>query len=259
MDTFNTSGDPAQPQQPATETNTLSFNVGDRSYDAESAAKKIQSADQHIETILAEKREMEAKLAEMQAQLEQSTKLDDALKNMRTDYPTNESVSQPQPQLDLDSLKGQILSEVTKTQEEAKQKELREQQEATAKANFQQVAEQMAAMYGETNIDKVIEEKAQANGMTFKDACELAKTHPKMFLNSFGNGRQAPQTPNISGNNSRAHNAHQTTDVNLQARRELMKELINSGSVKKETLYGLVENIKSNQSMDDLRNKWSYN
>lgn len=57
----------------------MTFNVGDRSFTAETAVTKIEAGDAHITKIESENQDYQTKIAAMQLQLDQSTKIDDAL------------------------------------------------------------------------------------------------------------------------------------------------------------------------------------
>ena len=71
---FEQPADQATPNVPADQ--PLSFNVGDRTFDAESATTKIQAADEHIARL-------EAENASYKAKVEQSTSIDEALAQLR--------------------------------------------------------------------------------------------------------------------------------------------------------------------------------
>lgn len=245
MESFNTAGDPSQESQTNNQispNNEVSFQVGDRQYSPESAAKKITHADQHIETLTAEKREMEDRLAKLEAQLNQSTKLDDALEKMKSNYSNNESVEPQTQQLDLNSLKGELLSEIEakqKASEQEKQAEARKQAEAK---NFSQVAEQLAAMYGGDQVDAIVSKKAQEFDMGFEDAIALARSQPKLFLGMFGNGKTTTGKPQQGQSlNSVAHGAVNSQQSEQDAKKAMVSDLLWGRSLKKDTVYGLAD------------------
>jgi len=57
----------------------MTFNVGDRSFNVETATTKIEAGDAHITKIESENQDYQTTIAAMQLQLDQSTKIDDAL------------------------------------------------------------------------------------------------------------------------------------------------------------------------------------
>jgi len=61
----------------------LTFKVGEREFNAESAATKIAAADTHIAKVEGENATHLAQIAAMQSQLDQSTKLDEALAKLK--------------------------------------------------------------------------------------------------------------------------------------------------------------------------------
>ena len=70
----------------------LTFKVGEREFNAESAATKIQNADSHIGNLEAENAEFRNRVASLEAKLEQSTKLDDALASFKASKEEAENV-----------------------------------------------------------------------------------------------------------------------------------------------------------------------
>ena len=76
---FDTQADQATPNVD----DQLTFNVGDRTFDADTATTKIQAADDHIARL-------EAENAAFKLQVEQSTSIDDALSQLREERNTSE-------------------------------------------------------------------------------------------------------------------------------------------------------------------------
>lgn len=212
MSTFNPSSDPATTpaqesiQSEAPQQETVSFHVGERAYDIASATKKIESADQHINQLLSEKRELEAQMQTMQQQLAQSTKVEEALANLQVQPSAQESVSQPQ--LDLEKLQANVLTETQKLWEQREREKAQQQLLATQEENFKNVSETMVDQYGAENVDKVITEKAKSLDMSFDQAVELAKQNPKLFISNFGKTATSSQT--TSSLNSQAFQVNST-------------------------------------------------
>ena len=105
MSFTDTPADQATPNE--TVDQPLSFNVGERTFNAESATTKIQAADEHIARL-------EAENASYKAKVEQSTSIDEALAQLRTqnDAPTQNS----QPTEHTSPVSEEQIGEIAKKQ-----------------------------------------------------------------------------------------------------------------------------------------------
>lgn len=177
MDTFasgdHTTTESTEAQEPTT---ALSFKVGEREYDAESAVKKIEHADNYIAELKAKEAEYQKRLAEMEAQLAQSTKLEDALSKLQQQQVTpSEHTTQSEVGTNVESQED-VVKRILQ-QREAEQ--AKKQEEEARKATFQEVQQALTNAYGADNVDKVVREKAQEIGIDFETALEMAQDPKK--------------------------------------------------------------------------------
>jgi hypothetical protein len=168
MESFNTDQSVNQEQQ----TDQSTFKVGDRDYDADSAAKKISAADQHIAKIEQENKEFREKMAALEAQVQQSTKLDEALQKLQSKADVPEvPLREVTPSLDAEKLseaaRQAALEALQAQQEEQKAQEALSLQEST----FNATQAKLVALYG-NDIDTAIQEKA---GISLDTALQMAK------------------------------------------------------------------------------------
>lgn len=170
---------PAQEDQPDQK---VTFKVGDREYDAEAAAKKISSADDFIEKLLQEKRDVEAQLEEARKQATGQTKLDEALELMRK----QQAVSTEQPSQETPAVDQSALMEMVRklAQEEAKSTYETESQRITRERNEQASLQAAKERYGDS-FGNILLERGQHLGMTKEEVQELAGTKPEMFKELF--------------------------------------------------------------------------
>lgn len=166
--------------------------------DAEEAQQSWQSAQNFIKTKVDETKSLEAKVQELEAQLNQSKKLEDALEHLQSKGESPVSEQQPQqttettPQLDVEQLKQQIRDEVMGSLSEAQKAEV-------YKTNQAESIEAAKAVFGESYEDK-LRSAAQEMGMTDEDIIKEAQSNPKRFKKLFGLERQQPKNyvPNSS-------------------------------------------------------------
>jgi hypothetical protein len=156
----------------------LTFKVGDREFNAESAATKIENADNHISKIEQENAEFKARLAAMEAQLEQSTKIDEALQTMKLQQSnTTENV---QPEQHTTGLSEEQIAEITqrKMEEYLASQTAKQQQDAAqalADKTFTETAETLRSIYGES-VDEAVSKKASELGVPPAELFNMAKS-----------------------------------------------------------------------------------
>ncbi|CAH9015499.1 coil containing protein [Vibrio phage 275E43-1] len=182
---------------PAADQPQTLFTIGDRDYDAEGARTKIENADQFINTLKGEKDELATQYAALQqqnaqlaAQVEQATKLDEAL-TMFNQQQQPEAPATQQEQttsLDVEALKAQMLQEVMAqvTAQEAQK---------VHQNNFDTSIAAAQKAYGSDMAVKLQERGAQL-GMDASAIDNLAKTQPAVFNELFiPKANSAPATP----------------------------------------------------------------
>lgn len=158
------------------ETDQLTFKVGEREFNADSAATKIGAADEHIKRIEAENAAHVAKLAALEAQLSQSTKLDDALAQLRQQQA---SPQDSQATTNTNGVSEEQIGAIAKKQMEeylTSQRTAEQQRAATELSNqtFKQTGEQLTAVYGD-KVDEAMGIKAQELGISVQAIFDMAK------------------------------------------------------------------------------------
>lgn len=166
-------------------TDQLTFSVGERSFNAASAATKIEAADSHIKTIEQENQEYKDRLAALEAQVAQSTKIDDALAKLQQQQSQESQATEVTPSVSEE----QIGAIATKQMEEylAKQRAAEQQRaaETLAETTFRETGEQLTAIYGD-KTDEAMASKAKELGISSQAIFEMAKNPAtaKMLLES---------------------------------------------------------------------------
>lgn len=182
--------------QPAADQPQTLFTIGDREYDAESARTKIENADQFINTIKGEKDELATQYAALQqqnaqltAQVEQSTKLDEALTMFNQQQPEAPTTQQETTNsLDVEALKAQLTQEILSqvTAQEAQK---------VQQNNFDSSIAAAQKAYG-TDMATKLQERGAQLGMDASAIDNLAKTQPAVFSELFiPKANSAPSTP----------------------------------------------------------------
>lgn len=167
------------------------FTVGDRSYDAESAQKKILNADTHISTIEQDNQSLKQQLADAQAKLDQATKLDEALaklqgNQMQTPTPNSDS---PAP-MDIEALKTALLKEA---QDAAVNSVSSYRQQEIADVNSKDSISAAQRMFG-SDYETKLREKGASLGLDDTAIVSMAKSNPALFKQTFGlNGKPRVQ------------------------------------------------------------------
>lgn len=178
MSEENVFGDPPNNSETNQQTTEFVFNVGDRKYDADSAAKKISSADEHIA-------KLEKENAEMREKLIKATTLDAVLQSMNKDGekpPVQTGQQEPQ---DIEALVERTLS----------QRETQRIREANVKAVDKLIKER----YGE-QAKEIFNAKINDVGLDVASAMEIAAKSPKAFMKMFDDVKpeQQQSVPNQS-------------------------------------------------------------
>lgn len=174
--------------------------------DVEEVQQSWQSAQNFIRDKVTENKTLEARVQELEAQLNQSTKLEDALKQLKgtkEESPVSEQqapqTTESTPQSEVEALKAEIaaLKEGAVTKEYLTSKE----QQALAAENQKQSIAAAQAIYGEAYEDK-LRESAKELGMTDEEIIQEAQKNPVRFKKLFGLDKQQPKhySPNSSAN-----------------------------------------------------------
>lgn len=175
------------------------FKVGDRSYDADSAAKKIENADAFIEQLKDEKRQLEAKL-------QQSTNLEDALSMFQQQQQQQQpqQAAQTEP-VDMEALKAQLLEEARKTaQSQATDIWQQQQASASAEANLSDSMNALKNAYGTDYQERALARGAEL-GYDQAGIDSLARTNPKVFKELFVPKAPQPSPTPHSQNRGQSH------------------------------------------------------
>lgn len=163
----------------------------------EEAQQSWQSAQNFIKDTVTEKKSLESRIQELEAQLNQSTKLDDALKHLKNkeESPVNEGQTQQAtettPQLDVEQLRQQIANDIMGQLTETQQKEVysKNEQESISAAQ---------AVYGDSFEEK-LRQSAKDLGMSDADILKEAQSNPKRFKKLFNLDRQTKTNYTPSG------------------------------------------------------------
>lgn len=176
------------------------FSVGDRQYTAEDAKKKIENADNFIETLKTEKSEienkysqMEQQIAELRSRLDTSLKLEDALKAQANPPKEDEPAQQPQqtaPVVDEASIIAKLREELSKDSEQNQQA-----------VNLKDSIEKATQKYGKDWQDALVQ-KGKEYEMDQGAIEQMAKTNPVLFSKLFELNSKAQVTPAPSGGSS---------------------------------------------------------
>ena len=149
----------------------LSFNVGERTFNAESATTKIQAADEHIARL-------EAENASYKAKVEQSTSIDEALAQLRAQNDVAPQNSQATEQ--TSTVSEEQIGEIAKQQMAEYLAAQRIESNATAaqalaESTYRQTGEQLTAIYGD-KTDEAMAMKAKELGMSTQELFDMAKS-----------------------------------------------------------------------------------
>lgn len=159
-----------------TNTDQLTFKVGEREYDAGSAATKIANGDSHITTLESEAQVSRDEIASLKAKLEQSTSLDDALNKIKNQsQEPQESLAEPQTSGVSEERIGEIANQRI---EELLAARAVQADQASAEAlklkTFNETKAELEKAYGD-KVGEAIVAKAAELGCTVDDIDSMAK------------------------------------------------------------------------------------
>ena len=159
---------------------------------SEEAQQSWQSAQNFIKDKVTESKTLESKIQELEAQLNQSTKLDDALKHLNTkeESPVNEEQTQQTtaatPQFDMEALERQLTEKIMGNLSSS------QQQEVFTKNTTESITAAQS-IYGDAYEAK-LRETAQELGMSDEDIIKEAQSNPKRFKKLFNLDKQQSRT-----------------------------------------------------------------
>ena len=183
------------------------FKVGDREYNAESAAKDIAHKQAFIEQLLKEKRELEQRVQEQESV---DSKLQEALDKLNQQRIQDEPIpSQETKTVDQEQIMEQLRKIAAETSSETYQQK---EQERLRQENLRKSIEAAKEAHGDS-YEEVLREKGKALGLNEEQIQSIAQENPAMFAEMFARKVQAPpQAP--TGRNG-AHYAHRKQDLTL--------------------------------------------
>lgn len=198
----------------------------------EEAQQSWQSAQNFIKDKVTETKTLESRIQELEAQLNQSTKLEDALAQLKTkeESPVNEQqtpqATESTPQLDVEQLRQQIAEDILG-------KLTTDQQKEVYSKNEQESIQAAQAVYGDSFEDK-LRESALELGMSDKDILKEAQSNPKRFKKLFnldrqtkpnyvpsGSGSAFSQKKNLDVDYSRGFNERQRVETSINNYRKI--------------------------------------
>lgn len=173
----------------------------------EEAQQSWQHSQDFIKNTVQEKQSLEAKIQELEAKVNQSLTLEEALEQLKsketqmTQESSQQQTTEQTSQLDIEQLtakiEAQIMGKLTASQQE--------QVYSKNEADSIQAAQ---AVFG-SEFESKLREKAQALSMKETDIVDMARTNPTLFKNTFGLNRQTTQdvTPPSGGNTPQNNSA----------------------------------------------------
>lgn len=198
----------------------------------EEAQQSWQSAQNFIKDKVSETKTLESRIQELEAQLNQSTKLEDALKQLKNkeESPVIEEQTQQAtestPQLDVDQLTQQITESILG-------KLTSDQQKEVFSKNEQESISAAQAVYGDSFEEK-LRQSAKDLGMSDADILKEAQSNPKRFKKLFNLDRQQktnytpsgsvsglPQSKNLQVDYSRGFTAQSRVNTSIENYRKI--------------------------------------
>ena len=164
---------------------------------AEEAQQSWQSSQDFIKNSVHEKKQLEARIQELEALAQQSTKLDEALKLIKSKEESlvNDEQSpehqQSNPSLDIEQLTAKITESIMG-------KLTAEQQATVYKANQQESIRMAQSVYGD-DYEKKLREIASDLDLSDEDIIREAQSNPKRFQKLFGLDRATTTNPTPQG------------------------------------------------------------
>lgn len=163
--------------------------------------KKFEHADSFIQDMKQKQEELEKALAEKEAKLQQATKLEEAmeqLKRQNESQSAGETTTQPNAPTGMQFDEEGFLQKAEQRVLDAQRKEAQRQQE---EANLRQVHEAAEARYGKGYLSALVEQakKEDLDYQTEQELIELARTKPKTLNKLFGLTTERKPTAAPSG------------------------------------------------------------
>jgi len=170
------------------------FTAGGREYTAEDAQKKIENADQFIETLKTEKGDladkyskMEIQLQELTSRLDTSLKLEQALESQKQVPPVVEQPKQTSQGVDEDAILNRLRQSIAN-----------EGQQEVQNTNLKTSIEQATRVHGTEWQNKLLDQ-GQELGMDSAGIEALARSNPKAFLKLFQLDTKSSASPSPNG------------------------------------------------------------
>lgn len=183
-----------KPEVPADQAQPL-FTIGERNFSKDDAVNKINNADSFIEQLKSESKTKDDELIQLRAQLDQATKLDDALARMNDSQGTGEPLSQEAPTsaIDIEALKKELLGTMSESLS-------KKEKDSVSQKNQEDSISAAQAVYGESYESK-LREKAKQLGMSDEDIISEASANPTKFKALFGlnNNNSSSPSPSFGG------------------------------------------------------------
>lgn len=158
-----------------TDDQPVTFKVGEREYNVDSAITKITNQDQHISTI-------EEENANLKAKLEESLNLEKALQLLKQE-PQDNSVTPSDQIVDPNQIGEIVKQQLSKTLEEKQEQERLQAAEKLARDTQQNTLTELNSMFGD-DVDKVIKEYADSEGVRLEDVFSMTSNpiHSKILI-----------------------------------------------------------------------------
>lgn len=203
-----------QPQEQQQQESTL-FSYAGRDFTAEDAVKKMENADRFIEEKKQRERELEERLAAMEAELAKSKKLEEALEELKQSKQTQtqgDNTSQPSAGVDAEKLKQQVLAEIKAEQEKATSQAARE-------ANLRKAHETATQALGSNYMDSLVAQaKERQLDLSADDIIDLAARKPSTFTELFQLNKQSkPSAAPMQGNRTPSNSSQQVNNKDWKA------------------------------------------
>lgn len=168
MDSFNTDQSVEQEQS---QDQPMTFKVGDREYDPDSAAKKISSADEHIARIEAENAELRKKAEAALSEDVINARIEEALQKLNQASSPESRSDEATTSFDPEKL-SQTAREAALSAIEEREKQRQEQEMKTvAEKTFRETFNSLANVYGKDGIQDAIKEA----GISIEKADQMAR------------------------------------------------------------------------------------
>ena len=172
----------------------------------EEAQQSWQHSQDFIKNTVQEKQSLEAKVQELEAKVNQSLKLEEALEKFKqqdttqmTQQPSQQQTTETTPQLDLEQLEAQLTEKIMGRLSAS-------EKETVYNKNQSESIDAAKSVFG-NDFESKLREKAQAFNMSDSDIINTARTNPTMFKKLFELDKQtATSVAPPSGGNVPPHN-----------------------------------------------------